>query len=332
MKKILTICIATYNRKNVIVDTVRKYLAVQDERFYIKISDNKSTDGTYEELCKINDERLIVTQNSENLGIIPNWKIAMSDCRSEYLIFTIDKDIIIPEKLTKLITLLSTNQPDFGYATFHTSNDEKVEILPPGKTCMQKLAFLNKHPSGYFYRTSLYNDYSQCDIIKSIRSSYDFYPDILNGILSPIYKGCILHGGYVIMGNHREIEQTKSLSYNEKNNWFSCKNRLEGYRYHLKCIYASELNNKEKMDVVYTNSMSVSHEITVLLKAWMADKDICEHYHLKTRNITKCQMYYNVLKLLFIFNLFSFGHISFVNQLKKSYVILRDSIIIINRK
>ena len=39
-KKVLSICIPTYNRKEVLIDEIKQYLSVQDERFCIKVNDN----------------------------------------------------------------------------------------------------------------------------------------------------------------------------------------------------------------------------------------------------------------------------------------------------
>lgn len=64
-KKVLSICIPTYNRKEVLIDEIKQYLSVQDERFCIKVNDNCSTDGTVAALLQIHDDRLIVSRNEK---------------------------------------------------------------------------------------------------------------------------------------------------------------------------------------------------------------------------------------------------------------------------
>ena len=65
---VLSICIASYNRKDIIVSDVKKYLSLDDTRFQVIVQDDGSTDGTFQELEKIKDSRLKLRKNKVNLG------------------------------------------------------------------------------------------------------------------------------------------------------------------------------------------------------------------------------------------------------------------------
>ena len=63
---ILSICIPTYNRKERVKKLILDILKNNSLEYEIIVLDNASTDGTYEELKKINSHKLKVFKN-ENL-------------------------------------------------------------------------------------------------------------------------------------------------------------------------------------------------------------------------------------------------------------------------
>ena len=128
-KKVLSICIPTYNRKEVLIDEIKQYLSVQDERFCIKVNDNCSTDGTVTALLQIHDDRLIVSRNEKNEGSVPNWMKALLNCNSEYVIFVLDKDLIDIKYLSAFIDYLVSDKPNFGYVDLDINKQKKM--IPP---------------------------------------------------------------------------------------------------------------------------------------------------------------------------------------------------------
>lgn len=56
-KYLLSICIPTYNRASIIRDCVDSCLEINSKNIEIVVTDNASTDGTYNELKDIKDSR-----------------------------------------------------------------------------------------------------------------------------------------------------------------------------------------------------------------------------------------------------------------------------------
>ena len=75
---ILSIFIATYNRKEIVVNKIKELLRIQSQELDICVLDDVSGDGTTDALTQIKDLRLHIGTNSERVGILkdgamPNW-------------------------------------------------------------------------------------------------------------------------------------------------------------------------------------------------------------------------------------------------------------------
>ena len=64
-RPILSIFIATYNRKEILLDKIRSLLEIKSDDFDILVLDDMSTDGTVDALKSVNDSRIRVSQNKE---------------------------------------------------------------------------------------------------------------------------------------------------------------------------------------------------------------------------------------------------------------------------
>ena len=62
-KPILSIIIATYNRKEILLDKIRSLLKIKSDDFDILVLDDMSTDGTVDALKSIDDSRVHVFRN-----------------------------------------------------------------------------------------------------------------------------------------------------------------------------------------------------------------------------------------------------------------------------
>ena len=74
----LSIYIATYNRKEILRRKIDEMLAIKSDDFDVWVLDDCSNDGTVEMLSEFPDTRLHYIQNKERVGInedgaMPNW-------------------------------------------------------------------------------------------------------------------------------------------------------------------------------------------------------------------------------------------------------------------
>jgi len=68
MKKNICLVLVTYNRYNILIDTIAVVLKQTTLPRYIILVDNYSTDGTFEKLKKSSDSRMEVIQMDSNMG------------------------------------------------------------------------------------------------------------------------------------------------------------------------------------------------------------------------------------------------------------------------
>lgn len=99
----LTIAIPTYNRSVELLNNVKNLLTIIDDDTTIVISDNCSTDNTFELINRINDQRILYHKNSENLGYDKNVLKVYEIANSEYVWFMSDDDSIDPELYRKVV-------------------------------------------------------------------------------------------------------------------------------------------------------------------------------------------------------------------------------------
>ena len=67
-RPILSIFIATYNRKEILLDKIRSLLDIKSDDFNVLVLDDMSTDGTVDALKNIDDSRIRVIRNKERNG------------------------------------------------------------------------------------------------------------------------------------------------------------------------------------------------------------------------------------------------------------------------
>lgn len=108
---ILSIFIATYNRKEVVVNKIKELLKIQSDEFNVYVLDDVSSDGTADALRQINDSRLRIDRNNERVGIskdgaMPNWYHLLEMCDGKFALHLNDRDLIDSNGVIELIDFL----------------------------------------------------------------------------------------------------------------------------------------------------------------------------------------------------------------------------------
>lgn len=110
-RPILSIFIATYNRKEILLGKIRSLLEIKSDDFDILVLDDMSTDGTVDALKSINDSRIRVSQNKERNGtlkdgVMQNWYRLLEMCDGQFAFHLNDRDLIDTEGIADLIAFL----------------------------------------------------------------------------------------------------------------------------------------------------------------------------------------------------------------------------------
>lgn len=101
MEPLVSVCIPTYNNAEYIEDTVRSVLGQTYRNLEVIVVDDHSADDTMEILGKIEDDRLRVYWNEENLGMAGNWNRCLELARGQYIKLICADDMIAKDAIEK---------------------------------------------------------------------------------------------------------------------------------------------------------------------------------------------------------------------------------------
>lgn len=302
-KKVLTICKSSYNRKHVLIPDIEEYLSVKDDRFLIKVNDNCSTDGTVEALSKIKDSRLSYFVNKKNEGPMPNSIAALSNAESEYVMLVLDKDTIDVALLPSFIDFLEVEKPNFGFVDLSNCKTEELIQLKAGYDCLSKIGFHCKHPSGYFWRSDLWNQEIKKGYFKKIDKQFDFPFEIVNGNLGALYDGVIVVRPIVINATLRAIPNTETRTYFDEDKFFFGKKKLIiTEKYFLSSLFDLKLSQKDLTRLSYDILINITSYITIDLHRTYLHKQKCSYYHLPYRHIGCIEMLKNMIDVIKIYH------------------------------
>lgn len=104
----ISVCIATYNGANYIVEQVDSILCQIGDSDEIVVCDDQSSDDTIAILAGYNDRRIRIYRNEARLGHVRNFEKAMSLTKGDYIFLSDQDDIWLPDRVQTM--LLSLNE------------------------------------------------------------------------------------------------------------------------------------------------------------------------------------------------------------------------------
>ncbi len=106
---LVSVCIPTFNAARWILDCLESALAQSYPRFEVLIIDDASTDETVELIRSIEDERIRLVVNEQNIGLARNWNKCIEMSRGDFIKFLFHDDILYPDCVEKMMQLLLSN-------------------------------------------------------------------------------------------------------------------------------------------------------------------------------------------------------------------------------
>lgn len=117
MRKKVSICLLTYNHEHVIDLVVNSILNQNHSNYDIYISDDCSTDGTWERLTafkRSGNVEIVVLKTPKNLGMAANANFAITRIDSPYIALLHHDDICSPELIGEWSGVMDRN-PSIGF-------------------------------------------------------------------------------------------------------------------------------------------------------------------------------------------------------------------------
>ncbi len=103
----ISICIPTYNRADLLVDTLKSIAAQTVQPYEVIILDNASTDTTAELISRFKNSNIRYIRHKKNIGMAQNYNACVQEARGEWMTFLPSDDIISPtwyEEWSKIIS------------------------------------------------------------------------------------------------------------------------------------------------------------------------------------------------------------------------------------
>lgn len=225
---ILSFCITTFQRYEILEELVLSILSVNNKRFEVVVCDDCSMDGSINKIRNISDERLKIYVNSRRLGALQNMYEALEHGMGKYLFFINDRDNVDSFKINKLISILE--EFDKQNIAFARCIDEtflvpEYKVFSKGEYALLEFACRIVHPTGYIFRRDVWEK------IKNRKKYFykEYYGDypitMICAIMAVKYNGAYIYGDICEVSNERiDFAKEKSRYHwkrKDKRMWYS---------------------------------------------------------------------------------------------------------------
>jgi glycosyltransferase involved in cell wall biosynthesis len=105
----VSVCIPVYNGGAFLPQAVASVLHQSFTDFELLISDDASTDGSWEWLAAQSDPRMVCRRNDRNLGPEANWNRSLEGARGAYIKLFHQDDLLDPECLARQVAALDAD-------------------------------------------------------------------------------------------------------------------------------------------------------------------------------------------------------------------------------
>lgn len=287
---LLSICIPSYNRFKIFVPDLKNLLKAKSDDFEVIVVDNCSTQDK-SELLSIDDKRLHVIQRDTAVSGPYNVGDCLRYAKGEFAMLCLDKDRVIGEKLDLFIDELRKNKNDLcgGYCFQNFSNQtEEIKIVEDN--ALYEFGFLNKHPSGDFYKNSLlkecYEKFPDSDIADP------FMFDLFLSYCAANGKMMLYQKPMVFLERPNDSKNIKSLSFHKSDNtlFFFPNNRIQEFLVYLRHLSQYSVPQEVKdaeTKIIYGKTVG---DVTFGYKNCSESEAVSNHYNFPRRQVSFAEM------------------------------------------
>jgi glycosyltransferase involved in cell wall biosynthesis len=298
----LSFCIPTYNNSNSVNRLVSTILECRDSRIEVVVLDNGSTDATISNLQIIDDARLSVYSNGMNRGALFNMVNVLEHGKGKYLVYSTDHDYVDCSRIGHFLSFLIENpKVSFGYCDYNSNSIHSYDIYDSGMPALRELAYNTRHPTGYFFK----NEYWKSVDCTSKFCNFDFvdlFPlEFVFAELSLMGDGAIYHGNLFSPEEGVRVTEHKSATTdgNSEKAFFKPKCRLKlaiNFQKHIQMLPITSVHKQQLVFNVFFRELKTA---TFMFKKILANENLCIHYNMKSRKLTK----FDLLQIVYFFTL-----------------------------
>lgn len=184
-RPLLSFCIPTYNRADIIINTLTHLLSFNLNTIEVVVSDNCSVDNTEDRIMQLRDERLKYYKNEKNYGGIFNIIKVMELATGEYVFLLSDEDSVNLGIIHSLLNLIKENNNAsiiLGSicnqdGLFKMQHDNRT--IKKGKESFWEIGFSHYYMSGIVFKKDLLDfNYYFMEWNKETHGLIDTYPHV----------------------------------------------------------------------------------------------------------------------------------------------------------
>lgn len=105
-KPLVSVCIPAYNSAIYIKKTMESVLSQKYENIELVVVDDCSRDNTVEVVRSVDDPRVRLVQNTDNLGMTGNWNKCLAEAKGDYIKLICADDILYEDSIKKELSAL----------------------------------------------------------------------------------------------------------------------------------------------------------------------------------------------------------------------------------
>ena len=135
LNPLISVIIPTYNKSYVIENTIKCVLSQTWKKIEILIINDASTDNTNLILEKLNNPRIKVYTNKNNLGVCHSRQIGIKKSTSKFICFLDDDDDWSPDHIENLIKTMQRTQSQITISNYKTNINGQLKEYYMHKFC-----------------------------------------------------------------------------------------------------------------------------------------------------------------------------------------------------
>lgn len=257
MAKVLSVCIASYNKSEITCSLVKSILTYENPEMEVVVVDNASPDDTVELLNKIKDKRLRVISNDDNIGGSRNLIKSLYAAVGLYCLYINDRDILMPEKLEGFMEYLKANQHiGGGHCVRNKIDYVGISIEHKGVEALLSINFRGEHPTGFFFKRSLLDDIPS-ESVEKYSASEPYTPFPYENLLCEI----ICKGHVVAQYNDVIWRSTGDETHNKYVSGFvKLEEKGDRWFYPGNCLRRTIGNTEDTLRLCQMNGITLSKE------------------------------------------------------------------------
>ncbi len=289
----VSFCIPEYNCADAACKLVESLLESPCEQIQVVVSDNMSTDGTYERLFRYQDTRLKLIRTSRNVGPRLNWFNALEAGDGEWLYLVMGRDRLNVPQISKLLEMLSRLDSENVGVFYDRKVDNRFgcEIYNNTEDAVYNMQIMD-HPTGIVFKREAYRCLSERRASFSTEFTYpemDIALMILqnNFFVAKGWSGVFTYKTYI---NKAVFTSNFSISSKERELFFHPLIRARDVIHIINSVRKINLEGEDYLKILRLLLKTYSALFVMWKNGWCEDAENMRHYGCSRRLVEKQEM------------------------------------------